>query len=149
MKEIKINEENIIKFIDNLRIQDKEELIYTHGKKYKQKFIEIIFKLDDYYFLSYCNIPIAMGGVVNLNNNKGQVWLLSTNEEYKHRFYLYKYIKNKINLFKNSYDFLFNYIYKSNFEALKWLTKFDFKFKNTENTDFKFFYYIKGENFDL
>ena len=59
------------------------------------------------------------------------------------------YVKNKLECFKDDYDFLFNFIYKSNFEFLKWLKKADFEIVDN-NENLKLFYFSKGDiNFDL
>lgn len=154
MIEIEVNKDNLEKFINNLRLEDKEELIDALGKNYKAKFIEKTLNIKGIYFLADKNkTPVAIGGVLEtLNPDKkiGIVWLLVTKDVDKHKKFLYKYVKNKIVLFQKEFDILFNYIYKTNFNALKWLKKCDFIEKNTSRDDYKLFYFDKGENnFDI
>lgn len=153
MIEIEINKENLKKFIDDISPEDKEELKYFYKKDFKKKFIKIALenKNNCSYFLADNNkTPVAVGGVCKINNEKqktGQIWLLVTNKAKKHRFFLYKYIKRKIVLFKTQYDFLFNYIFKSNFKALIWLKKCGFKARESSDINYKLFYFDKGEKF--
>ena len=52
--------------------------------------------------------------------------------------------------FKKNHDILFNVIYKSNYDALKWLAKCGFKVLDLNNKNYKLFYFTKGGiNFDL
>lgn len=157
MKLIEINEKNLLNFIDNIRLEDEKELEYVFKDNYKKRFIDIALELrndkNSYFLADDNNIPVAIGGASLIYHDEkktAQVWLLSTKQAYKHRFFLYKYVRDKIALFQQQFDILFNYIYKSNFEALKWLTKAGFKVVELEDKDFKFFYFNKGENkFDI
>lgn len=143
MIEIKATKENLEKFIDNICDEDKQELMYFLKDDYKSKFVEILLKnQENTYFLSHLNIPVAIGGLSFDKLNRAVVWLLCSNEYKKHKIELFKYVLNKIKLFKSKHNFLYNYIYKSNFKALKWLEKCGFKSLNLKNVnDFKFFYY--------
>jgi len=149
LREIEVNRKNLIDFLDDIRECDKEELIFFLGKKYKNQFIKTVLSNKQYtYFLAENANPIAIGGICP-DKNKGIVWLLCTNKAKQNKKFLYSYIKNKITLFKKEYDFLYNYIYRSNFAAIKWLKKNGFNFIDLKNTnDIKFFYFSKGENFD-
>ncbi len=150
MKEIEINEKNLSLFVDNLRLEDKKELYYFYRKNYKKKFIQIALCTKNTYFLAdKNNNPAAIGGVVTLRRGReklGQVWLLCAKNAYQNKIFLYKYIKNKIEIFKKNYDVLFNSIYKSNFEALTWLRRCGFEVLNLADKNFKVFYYNKGDN---
>lgn len=150
MKLIEINEENLLEFVNNIRLEDEKELEYVFKDDYKKQFINIALSLkndkNSYFLADDNNIPIAIGGVCFVQSYKrkvGQVWLLCSKEAYKYRFFLYKYVFNKIALFKKQFDVLFNYIYKSNFEALRWLKKAGFKTIELENKDFKMFVFDK------
>lgn len=140
-------------FYDNLRKEDKKEVIKT--VKDKKEFLKLCTMNLNANFLALENgFPLAMGGVkdVFFNDLKlGQIWLLATNKLYTNRICVYRYVKYMLNFYKKEYDFLFNYIYKSNFKALNWLEKSGFKTVALSKTlDFKLFYFIKGDfSFDL
>ncbi len=153
MKLIEINEENLAKFLNDIRLEDEEELERIFKDNYKKCFLDIAFELkndkNSYFLADENDAPIAIGGAYQIQSDKkkiGQIWLLSARKSYKRRFFLYKYVKNKISFFKKEFDILFNYIYKSNFDALKWLKNFGFRTQDLENPDFKMFYFDKGEN---
>lgn len=147
MREIEINKENLNLFLNNLRENDREELIYFLGKDYKKCFVDFLLNnKKETYFLSYKSSPAAIGGAYN-NKSCTQVWFLCA-KKYDKKF-LYKYIKNKFEKLKQKYDTLYNFIYKSNFSSLNLLSKFGFKVVDTNNPDLKLFYLTKGGNFDL
>lgn len=147
MKEIKATRKNIKKFIKNLRKEDYEELKYFLKKKISKKFQKELENLSDFYFLSDKNHPIALGGVQQDKKHKniGKAWLLCTDISKHSKIKLYKFIKEKILDYQKQYDIIYNFIFKSNFKAQKWLEKFGFIFLNTQNPDFKLFYYSNGE----
>ena len=147
MKEVKATRKNIKKFIKNLRKEDYEELKYFLKKKISKKFQKELENLSDFYFLSDKIHPIALGGVQQdkILKNIGKAWLLCTNKSSKNRIKLYKFIKEKILNYQKQYNIIYNFIFKSNFKAQKWLEKFGFIFLNTQNPDFKLFYYSNGE----
>lgn len=147
MKEVKATRKNIKKFIKNLRKEDYEELKYFLKKKIVKKFKKELESLSDFYFLSSENQPIALGGVEQEKNhgNIGKAWLLCTNKSTKNRIKLYKFIKEKILNYQKQYNIIYNFIFKSNFKAQKWLEKLGFEFFETTNPDFKLFYYTNGE----
>lgn len=155
MIEAKINKENLIKFLKNIRYKDKIELEIFLGKKYREEFIKTTLKNKNTTWMlqDKNNNPIAIGGVVFhcFDGLKGgQIWLLCSNDVNKHKHYLFKYIKNKLDIFKNEFDILFNYIYKSNFKILLWLKVLGFCQEYLKNNDFRFFYYKKeGVDFDI
>ena len=143
MNEITVNEENLIKFLSKIRKQDKEELIYFLGNNFKSKFINIVLSnFTETTLLEYNSIPACIGGIYK-DAYGAQVWLLCSDNYDKK--YLFRYIKNKLKLFQNKFDFLYNYIYKSNFSSLKWLQKCGFKVEELKNPNIKLFYYQKGE----
>ena len=147
MNEIELNNTNLKKFVENLRKQDKEELKYFLGNNYKNKFITFILNnKTDTYFLSYNLQPACIGGAFK-DKCGAQVWLLCT-DNYDRKFLL-KYLINKINLFKDKYGYLYNYIYKSNFKFLKFLKKQGFKVINTNNPNVKMFYFKRRKPCDI
>lgn len=152
MKEIKITKKNVKKFLKNLRQEDLKELKYFYPKNTLKKYLQELRRLNKVYFLeNKKGNPIAMGGAQKEKGNKtlAQIWLLCTKDFKENKKELYKFIKNKILKFKQENDFLYNFVYKTNFKAQIWLEKLGFKFQNTQNPDFKLFYFLKGENIDI
>ena len=154
MKQIEINRYNLITLINNLKKEDLGELQHNFKKGYKEKFINITLNSSGTCFIADDNdFPLAIGGVdkKRINNlDIGQVWLISSNKFKRTNFKLIKFIVSKIEEYKKENDILFNFIYKSNFAALSWLTKCGFKVFDTTNKDYKLFYFTKGGiNFDL
>ena len=147
MKEIDITKYNLKRFLSNLRSEDKDELLFFLGKNYRQKFINFLLEnKNDTYFLSFNNNPACIGGFYQ-DTIGLQVWLLCSNSYDKK--YLYKYIKEKFAIYKNKYNFIYNYIYKANFKSLKLVRKLGFEVKELNNVNIKLFYYLKGDNLDI
>jgi len=145
MKYLEITKENLEKFIEIIRPEDKEELVYFYKEKYKEFFLKIVLQNKDktYLIADAFNNPVSIGGVVekNYENKKcGQIWLIGTIYQKKNKIFLFKVIKEKMLKYFKEYDVLFNFIYKTNFTSDIWLKKFNFKFKKTKNIDFKLFY---------
>ncbi len=144
MREIEVNIDNLEKFISNIRDSDRQELIYFLGKNYKNKFIKTLLSIKEgTYFLEYNSNPACIGGIYN-NEAGGQIWLLCAKEYDKK--YLYKYIKEKIILFIKNNDYLYNFIYKTNFGFLKFLLKMGFQVTELDNPDIKLFYFKRRKN---
>lgn len=150
MKKLKINQKNLELLLDNLRKEDENELIASFGKNYKKIFVKTVLKhKKSSIFLSDENaFPLAIGGIIKTNKNYSTPWLISSKEFKNHQKEILKYVFHKLNEYIEENNILFNYIYKSNFKALKWLKKFGFKTIDM-NENYKIFYYIKGENIDI
>lgn len=154
MIEKRINKKYLKLFLKNLRYQDRKELENSNINNFLEFYKICTSPLSEIYFLVNKNdFPMALGGVYDVSKfglKIGQIWLLSTPEIYKNKLAFLKYIKNKIDFFKNNYDVLFNYIYEPNFSFLKFLKANEFKILNTNKFDYKLFYFCKGDiNFDL
>lgn len=153
MIEAELTESLLREFYFNLRYQDKQEIVSIFGSFGVDEFIKICFETNGktYFLLSDKYKPLALGGANIVNNPKiAQVWLLSTNDALKYRKEIFKYVKRKIKEFKVEYDVLYNFIYKTNFKSLFWLKRYGFKVLNSNNPDYKLFYFSKGEiDFDL
>lgn len=153
MIEIEVSKENLEKFTQDLRKEDKEELEQTFKESWKRNFIDICLKEENIWFLAdEKNNPCAIGGIQLENKEKnkpkkGRIWLICANNVRKNHIYLFRYIINKIKSFKEKCDILYNSIYKTNFGILKWLKKYGFKVIDI-NDKIKFFYFTKEENFD-
>lgn len=137
--------------LNNLREQDLEEVKALWQEAWKEKAlktlsdrkISVLFSKDK---------PIAMGGFVPVKDKNikiAVVWLLCSSFVKENRSLLIKTLKNEILKAEKEYDLMFNYIYKSNFEAKSWLKKLGFKFDNPKpiglnlKKDFEFFYKVK------
>lgn len=147
------NKKEILFILNNLRQEDKQELKALWGKHWKQFAFESIQDKDG--LVLYGNnyqgetVPIAMGGIYNLSGKSCSVacvWLLSTVFVYNNRHIFMKTIRKEILKASKKYDILYNYIYKSNYEAKTWLKKLGFSFNNPNsilikpNKGFEFFY---------
>ena len=154
MIEVKPNKKLLYEFLSDLRESDLVEF----NQLYKNTSLEEFYKIcldknqDTYFLLTDDFLPLALGGAYCSYkvSNSASVWLLCTNQICKCKKELYRYVKNKIHFFKNKYNFLFNYIFKSNFNSLKWLKVCGFEILETNTADYKLFYFSKGENcFDI
>lgn len=149
------NEKDVLYILDNLREEDKKECIAVFGNDYKKEVADSILKTDYNIIIGYDykkNIPVCLGGVCQMPTDEtgvGVVMMLSTDEVIHHQYSL---IKGLIKLFKEydkEYWFLYNFIYKSNSLAKKWLKYIGFKFDipNPIGVNvpdgFEFFYRIK------
>ena len=152
MIEIEINEKNLKKFLQNIRIEDKEELMFYFGENFRKKFIKIAKTTKNTYFVADKNKnPVAIGGFEEFKKNKNifQAWLLCTNKLKNNKKELFKYIKTKLKFYRENSFVLFNYIYKSNFKSLAFIENLGFEILDLKNDDFKAFYYTKGKSFDI
>ena len=150
MIELLTNRKNLNKFLKNIRKSDRDELFYHFGKKLRKKFIQTVKNTKNTYFVGNDRgLPLAIGGFhTNKKDKVFLVWLLCTNETENNKFELYKYIKAKVDEYKENCSLMFNYIYKSNYDSLKLLSALGFKTVDLVNDDFKLFYYKKGNNID-
>lgn len=150
MIELEINEKNLSDFLTNIRKSDEEELIYHYGKNYRETFIKTVNETKNTYFVGNNNKEaLAIGGFQEFKNkNCFQVWLLCTDKITKNKKELLKYIKQKVELYKNNSFVMFNLIYKSNFKSLNMLKKLGFEIRDICDKNFKLFYYTKGNDFD-
>lgn len=139
--------------LNNLRDEDLVELKALWQGDWKNKVLNSLsetkvlfaYGYDEFYDV----IPIAMGGFYELFDDKLKiacVWLLTTKYVNQNKMALMKELKNQISLADKKYDLMYNFIYKSNFEAKSWLKKFGFSFDNPNpeglkiKENFEFFY---------
>ncbi len=150
MIELLINRKNLNKFLNDIRKSDRDELFYHFGKKLRKKFIQTVKNTKNTYFIgSDSGKPLALGGFhKNNDDDVFLAWLLCTNEAKNNKYELYKYIKAKVDKYKEKCSFMFNYIYKSNYDSLKLLSALGFSIVDLTCEDFKLFYYTKGNSFD-
>lgn len=154
MIEVKPTRQKICLFLDNLRNEDKEELLINNSSDIVDEILDIFSNpIHQTYFLYYKNLPIALGGAYFVQDEPhkiARIWLLTSKYAKYCSFELYKYITNKISIFQLEYDILFNFIYKSNFKSLNWIKKANFNVLDLISDDYKLFYFLKGDiNFDI
>ena len=96
-------------------------------------------------------IAIAMGDFFEIfpsDDSIACVWLLTTKYIYANKHLFYKHFIDLFNKKCKKYNIMFNFIYKSNYQAKKWLQKLGFKFDNPYpkgievKEGFEFFYKI-------
>ena len=156
LKCIKITKSYLEKLVDNLRKEDLEELKYYFKDDFRKKFINLCLKnkKHTYLLVDDFNCPIAIGGVVDIEQKPykiGQVWMITSIYFYNYKKSCLSFVINKILECKQKYDFLYNYVYFTNFYSDNWLKKVGFKFVELKNKNFKLLYFInkKGEKIDI
>ncbi|MBR1617473.1 hypothetical protein IJ670_04910 [bacterium] len=152
MKEGLVTQYNLLEFAKILRKEDKKEVVFSLGKNFENKFVNIILKHKKHtHMLFYQNIPIAIGGVCPENKKAfyglkaGKVWLLSSYLAPLHWKNIFRFLNFQLDIYKENYDFLYNYIYKSNYASISWIKKIGFEVVDLDNSDFKLFYFMKGD----
>ncbi|MDD3238221.1 MAG: hypothetical protein PHV37_09020 [Candidatus Gastranaerophilales bacterium] len=121
--------------LDNLRPEDLHEVIESRGVDFKQNFLKELFERKDYFVIGCTknqNIPAVMGGIVDMGQGIGVVWMLSTPEITKHQICLLKNLKLEINKFDQKYWLTYNFMHKENYIAKNWLKKFGYRFPSSE-----------------
>ena len=146
MKEAKLTKEFLDLFIKNLRFEDKQELNELYKDNSFEEFYEICLneEFQTYFLTTNDDKPLALGGAFRIDEKSARIWLLVTNEFKNNKISLFKYVKNKIDFFKNEYEILYNYIFESNFDSLVWLKSLGFKVLDLKIPNYKMFYYKKG-----
>ncbi len=142
------------KFIlNNIREEDKEELTALFGQNWYKETLAVL-KNNDFFVLygfdEYENeIPVAMGGYYDFNEPEMQiacVLIISSSFVYRNKLLFLTTIKSKLQEISGKYKIMYNYIYKKNYSAKRWLKKLGFKFDNPRpdgleiKEDFEFFY---------
>ncbi len=150
------NFKDILFILDNLREEDAEELKALWGKNWRNISFSNIKKsqVNILYGKNEINsiVPIAMGGfqIINLSPSVACVWLISSKYINLNKKLLMKNLKEQINQASKKYNIMYNYIYKSNLSAKKWLKELGFSFDNPHPKnlfvpdDFEFFYKLSG-----
>lgn len=150
MIELEFSEENLNTFLLNLCAEDKVEIDALSNISFKDELFKLCLNNKNkytYFLADDEKQPLALGGAYVIDDTKSaRVWLLSTNFLNKNKKSVYGYVLNKIDFFKTEFDFLYNYIFKSNFSSLKWLKKCGFKIVDLKNPEYKFFYFCNKEN---
>ncbi len=158
LKTVSDNSE-ILYILNNLRYEDEQELVHSSGKDWKNKTllnlqnkkILVLYGKDS----NNRQVPVAMGGVFGIKSDDipiACVWLLSTRYVYKNKIILMKTLWQQVEQASKKYGIMYNFIYKSNFEAKRWLQKLGFNFDNPKpnglnvKEDFEFFYKVSERN---
>lgn len=153
MKEVSVSVNYLKNFLNDVRWCDKQEILSLDGDGFEKELFSVCFdnSFETYFLSTDDEKPLALGGAYSKkHDNTAKVWLLCTNKLISNKKDVYKYVKNKIRIFQSKYDFLYNFIYKTNFNSLNWLKACGFKVLDLKNPDFKMFYFCKGEyKFDL
>lgn len=140
----KKNRKDVKYILTHLRKEDKHECLIQRGKNYIKDLTNEIIKSNSYFLLGCSkkdNTPICMGGIAE-TNEKGvaAIWLLCTDEIVNHQYCLLKNLKEIFDEINKKYWFTYNFIFKENFLAKKWLKKFGYEFIKTDRDDFELFY---------
>ena len=152
MIEAKITKKSLLEFLKNLRDEDLLELKeFLKNNTLEEFFFDCFDENNLTYFLkTKDNKPLALGGAYVVNDKCAKIWLLTTKEIFKCKIAVFKYVKNKIETFKQRFDILYNFIFISNFSSLVWLKRCGFEVLDLNVSNYKLFYFNKGENnFDL
>ena len=146
--------EDVEYILDNLRKEDLEELKALWGEKWREQTIKNIMETDFLVLVGVSDNPVVMGGIWE-TGEKGSgvacVWLLSTEEVKFHTVALIKNISREIKKAEKKYSIFYNFIYKSNLSAKKWLRILGFKFDKPHPDGlnipegFEFFYKVSGQ----
>lgn len=138
----KITEEDCIYIINNLRAEDEIEALAAKGENYKQDILEEIETWKNYLMIAKTkknNTPVLICGCCPLPENPtiGIVWLLSTPEIVKHQICFLKEMRKEISKYDLEFGLTFNYLYKENLLAKRWLKWAGYKFPGEkEKKDF-------------
>jgi hypothetical protein len=156
MLKVSENEAEALFVLNDLRDEDKCELKALYGRNWKKKTLLSIKDKKFYVLYGYNkekqSVPVAIGDFCQIfpeDSSVACVWLLTSKNIYRNKLL---FLREFIPLFKRrslEYDIMFNFIYKSNIQAKRWLQKFGFKFDNPHpkgievKDGFEFFYKTK------
>ena len=146
------NEKDVLYILENLKPEDKKEAITIKGENYKEIILKEIMSNSSITYLG-CqkdDTPICVGGYTDTETSGiGVVWLLSTLEVEKNKIALFRNILDAMKEIDEKYYFTYNFLYKENYFAKKWLKKIGYKFNNPKPAglnipnDFEFFYRVR------
>lgn len=138
MYRAEVNIEDCRYVLDNLREEDKAEVLATRGENWKEDILNDL-QNSNYPFLlaktKQNDIPVLICGAwaADMNNpSVGIVWLLATPEIKKHQISFLKEMKKEIKKYDEQFGILYNQIYKTNFLAKQWLKWAGFRFPLTK-----------------
>lgn len=153
MKRKNKTKKDVLYILNNLRNEDKNELLALWGENWLELSYNNIINTSFQTLIGKNDkTPVAMGGVWAINNeapNSACVWLLCTREVKKYIKSVLGEIKKEILSADLKYDFLYNIIFTENKAAKRWLKNLGFKFDNPKPKgliipkDFEFFYRMR------
>lgn len=128
------NEKDICYILDNLRMEDLHEVECLRGKNSREDILKEIMENNGYFVMSFTEdeMPTAMGGLANMGNGIGCVWLLSTPEILKYQISAVRKLKKDILAFDKDYWLTYNMLYKENYIAKRWLQYCGYRFPQDE-----------------
>lgn len=145
------NLQDVQYILDNLRYEDLSELQALWGENWREETLKNIMETDFEVLLGKTKKgkkPVVMGGIWEVQEGVGCAWLLSTPEVKNHRHCLLRELKREVEKSKKKFSLIYNFIYKKNFEAKRWLKWLGFRFDNPHPKGievpfgFEFFYLI-------
>lgn len=113
---------------DNMREQDVKEVMALGHKPYDALVYSVTHEDAQTFTLFYGNNPVLMGGTVGEGVGVARLWMLATDEAYIHPKKLAFMSKTWVNLLHKPYNYLYNYVWKDNFKAIRLLEYLDCEF---------------------
>ena len=127
--------------LENLRQEDKKEMVIEFGNHWK----EIIFcravQSEIYGIVDEKEKILGFFGIKGINEKYAQVCLLSTDDLSKQGFIFLKKAKRIVAEWNKRYSTLYNFVYKENKQAIKWLRWLGFTLSEIDN-DRMYFYKV-------
>ena len=133
MHKVNKNLADVSYILDNLRKEDLEELQALWGENWREETLNNIMNMDFEVLLGKTKkgeVPVVMGGIWEVGRGVGCAWLLSTPEIKNHRHCFLRELRYEIEKSKSKFCLIYNFIYKENFEAKRWLKWLGFRFDN-------------------
>ena len=117
MYRAEVNIEDCRYVLDNLREEDKAEVLATRGENWKEDILNDLSNTPYPFLLAKTkqdDIPVLICGAwsTDINNpSVGIVWLLATPEIEKHQISFLKEMRKEINKYDEQFGILYNQIY--------------------------------------
>ena len=124
--------------LDNLRKEDRLEVIQNKGENYKEIILDEISKNKDKEILvaktKNDNTPVLIHGCWGLYENPsiGIIWMLSTPEIVNHQKCFLREMKKELKKIDEKFGLTLNQLYKENYIAKNWLKWVGFRFPAEE-----------------
>tara|TARA_R110000822_G_scaffold12941_1_gene46516 strand:- start:948 stop:1445 length:498 start_codon:yes stop_codon:yes gene_type:complete len=126
-------EEDCGKLSTKVRPEDVQELWSSHRSTPKESLELGMKESGDFCFSLFLNEDIVgIFGVNRVDNKSGVVWLIGSSDITSSKSGFYKVSKKYLKMFRQEFDFLFNYIDDRNRKTSEWLEKLGFSFIHQE-----------------
>ena len=127
-----------------MREADKIEVKANGLNPFNALFLGYVHSSICYTVVDEHNTPHAMFGCCELPDslNIASIWLLGTDDIFKHRVRFLKESKKYLNIISKSYDMTFNYVHVDNTLHIRWLKWLGFTFLREVSK-----HGVNGENF--